>query len=147
VGVNKRGISMNTKSYINSSLIAPCGMNCGICMAYLREKKKCPGCYGSNEDKSVSVMKCIIKNCEIIKNNQSGFCFECEKYPCARLKQLDKRYKTKYAMSMIENLENIKNFGLKKFVTEERIRWACSECGGIICVHRGYCYQCGKRKK
>jgi len=44
---------MNMKSYINSSLIAPCGMNCGICLAYLREKKKCPGCNGSNEDKQV----------------------------------------------------------------------------------------------
>jgi hypothetical protein len=116
-------------------------------MAYLREKKKCPGCNGSNEDKSVSVVKCRIKNCEIIKNNQSGFCFECEKYPCLRLKQLDKRYKMKYAMSMIENLESIKNFGLKKFIIEERIRWTCSECGGTICVHRGYCYQCGERKK
>jgi uncharacterized UBP type Zn finger protein len=31
---------------------------------------------------------------------------------------------------MIENLENIKNFGLKKFITGERIRWTCSECGG-----------------
>ena len=92
---NERDVSMNTKSYISSSLIAPCGMNCGICMAYLREKNKCPGCNGSNEDKPVYCVKCRIKNCEIIKNNRSGFCFECEKYPCSRLKQLDKRYKTK----------------------------------------------------
>jgi hypothetical protein len=27
-----------------NALIAPCGMNCGVCMAYLREKNKCPGC-------------------------------------------------------------------------------------------------------
>ncbi len=26
------------------SLIAPCGMNCGICLAYLRTKNVCPGC-------------------------------------------------------------------------------------------------------
>ncbi len=24
------------------------------------------------------------------------FCFECESYPCKRLKALDKRYRTKY---------------------------------------------------
>ena len=145
----RRGVSMNAKSELNTSLIAPCGMNCGICMAYLREKKKCAGCScnGSNENKPVYCVKCRIKNCEVIKNNQSGFCFECEKYPCLRLKQLDKRYKTKYSMSMIENLENIKKFGLKQFIALEKIRWTCSVCGGIICVHRGYCYQCGKKKK
>ena len=132
---------MNTKSNLNYSLIAPCGMNCGICVGYLREKKKCPGCNESSLDK-----RCRIRNCKNIKNNQSGFCFECEKYPCSRLKQLDKRYKMKYGMSMIENLENIKNLGLKKFIIKEETRWTCSECGGIICVHRGYCYQCGNRK-
>ena len=29
---------------MKSELIAPCGMNCGICYGYLREKNKCPGC-------------------------------------------------------------------------------------------------------
>ena len=59
------------KSLNKTSLIAPCGMNCGICMAYLREQKKCPGCHGSNKDKPVYCVKCRIKNCEIIKNNQT----------------------------------------------------------------------------
>ncbi len=136
---------MNTKSYINSSLIAPCGMNCGICRAFLREKKKCPGCNGSNEDKPVYCLKCRIKNCEIIKNNQSGFCFECEKYPCTRLKQLDKRYRTNYGMSMIENLDNIKKIGLDRFVQIEYDRWICNNCGGTICVHRGYCLDCKEK--
>ena len=53
----------------------------------------------------------------------------------------------KYGMSMIENLENIKNFGMEKFLMKEIKRWTCSKCGGIICVHRGYCYYCGKKKK
>ncbi len=47
---------------------------------------------------------------------------------------------------MIENLENIKKFGIREFVKNEKIRWACSQCGGTICVHRGYCYNCGKQK-
>jgi hypothetical protein len=25
----------------NKQLIAPCGMNCGICLGYLRDKNKC----------------------------------------------------------------------------------------------------------
>jgi len=45
-------------------------------------------------------------------------------------------------MSMIENLERIKKLGIKKFVAEEKSRWACSECGGVVCVHKGYCLAC-----
>ncbi|WP_440953095.1 DUF3795 domain-containing protein [Methanococcoides sp. FTZ1] len=127
------------------SLIAPCGMNCGICMAYLRDRNKCPGCRGPDENKSISRSKCRIKNCPTFENGRAQFCFECEKFPCDRLKHLDKRYRTKYNMSMIENLEHIKEYGLEKFVENEKIRWTCPECGGTICVHKGYCHSCGKK--
>jgi hypothetical protein len=125
------------------SLIAPCGMNCGICMAYLRNKNVCPGCRAPDTGKNASCVRCIIKNCETIKTNQSKFCHECAKYPCLRLKQLDKRYRTKYKMSMIENLENIKRIGLSAFIENEKGRWLCPKCGGVICVHGGYCLHCG----
>jgi hypothetical protein len=124
-------------------LIAPCGMNCGICLAYLREKKRCPSCHGEDTNKSASCVRCIIRNCETIKKSRSGFCFECETYPCRRLKQLDKRYRTKYRMSMIDNLESIKQIGLRAFKENENKRWRCPKCGGIICVHRGFCLSCG----
>jgi hypothetical protein len=126
-------------------MIAPCGMNCGICRAYLRKERKCPGCHGDDTNKQASCLKCIIKNCETIKASRSKFCFECEKYPCRRLIQLDKRYRTKYAMSMIENLENIKATGLSAFLEIEKERWRCLKCGGVVCVHRGYCLKCGPK--
>ena len=50
-------------------------------------------------------------------------------------------------MSMIENLEYIKKIGLDEFVANEKIRWKCLECGGTICVHKGYCYSFGKKKE
>ena len=128
-----------------TQLIAPCGMNCGVCLAHLRKERKCSGCHGDNTNKSASCINCIIRNCEMIKISQSGFCFECVKYPCKRLKQLDKRYRTKYAMSMIENLESIKGIGLSAFLANEKDRWHCAKCGGVICVHRGYCFHCGER--
>jgi hypothetical protein len=127
-----------------TNLIAPCGMNCSICMAYLREKNKCPGCRLFNKIEPVTRARCKIKNCQTFKRSKSKFCFECEEYPCNRLKHLDKRYRTKYNMSMIENLENIKKLGLREFIKNEKIRWTCLYCGGTICVHRGYCYTCGK---
>jgi hypothetical protein len=129
------------------SLIAPCGMNCGICMAYLRVKNKCPGCMVEDPNKAISVIRCKIKNCEVIQKGKVKFCFGCDNFPCKNLKHMDKRYRTKYNMSVIENLENIQRFGIRKFVINEKIRWACPECGGTICVHRQYCYNCGKKSE
>lgn len=117
-------------------------MNCGICMAYLREKNKCPGCRAEDINKAVTVIRCKIKNCEFIKKGKEKFCFVCDNFPCKNLKHLDKRYRTKYNMSMIENLAYIKKFGIRKFVKKENKRWKCKKCQGVICVHRGYCLNC-----
>ena len=119
-----------------TQLIAPCGMNCSVCIAYLRKERRCLHCRVDDSNEPPTILNCIIRNCETIKTNQSGFCYECESYPCKRLKQLDKRYRTKYSMSMIENLESIKGIGLSDFVENERERWHCAKCGGVICVHR-----------
>jgi len=129
------------------ALIAPCGMNCSVCMAYLRDKNKCSGCRGITIDKPVTRLECKIKKCEFFQKTKSRFCFQCKKFPCDRLKHLDKRYRAKYGMSMIENLENIRKYGIRKFLENEKVRWTCSECGGAICVHKGYCYSCGKTNK
>jgi hypothetical protein len=124
-------------------LIAPCGMNCGICLGHLRDKNQCPGCRKKDAYESSYGRKCIIRSCQILKENNWKFCSDkCDKYPCLRLRNLDKRYRTKYNMSMIENLENIKENGIRKFVKSEKARWACPECGGTICVHRGHCLIC-----
>lgn len=127
-------------------LIAPCGMNCAICLGYLRERNKCPGCRSRDTKTRISRLKCIIKNCETIKSNTSGFCYECSSYPCRRLKQLDKRYRTNYHMSMTENLEYLREHGVAALVAREAEKWRCPECGGVICCHNGICFNCGKDK-
>ena len=111
---------MNTELSIKSSLIAPCGMNCDICRAYLREKNKCSGCRGSDENKLSSRVNCKIKNCIELKKNNFKFCYKCERFPCERINHLDKRYRTKYNMSMIENLNNIGKIGIREFVSNEK---------------------------
>ena len=40
-------------------------------------------------------------------------------------------------MSMIENLNFIKEKGIKKFLEKEAVKWQCPECGGVICCHNG----------
>ncbi len=128
---------------MRKELIAPCGMNCGICIAYLREKNRCPGCRGNDLNKPITRTNCKIKNCSVYRRGDSKFCFQCgTSFPCNNLMRLDKRYRTNYRMSMRENLENIRKFGIRKFVRNEIVRWACPACSGSICVHNRKCYSC-----
>jgi hypothetical protein len=127
---------------IEAELIAPCGMNCALCYAFLRKDRKCPGCNIVDSKYKFTHVKCIIRNCENIKTSKSGFCYECEVYPCKRLKQLDKRYRTKYRMSMLENQEYIKKHGIEHFLDREYEKWKCVKCGAVICCHNGVCYNC-----
>ena len=127
---------------ISTKLIAPCGMNCRLCRAYTRDKKPCPGCRGDDSHKSKSCVVCRIKNCEKIVNARVKYCFCCNSFPCVRLNHLDKRYRTKYGMSMISNLENIRQFGIRHFIRNEKERWSCPECGELLSVHKSQCLYC-----
>jgi len=127
---------------MNSTSIAPCGLNCATCLAYLRKKNTCSGCWSDDASKRVSCTKCAIKNCVLLEETESKFCYECAKFPCKRLKQLDKRYRTKYQVSLVANLMMIKDTGLEKFLESELEKWHCKSCGGTICVHRGVCLSC-----
>jgi len=118
---------------MDAGLIAPCGMNCSLCKAYLREKDRCLGCRVDDE-KPVSIMRCAVRSCAALKRKGWRFCSNrCERYPCARLKALDKRYRAKYCMSMIENLESIRKDGVRKFVKMEIKKWTKGD--RVFCVH------------
>ncbi|PLX03128.1 MAG: hypothetical protein C0595_08250 [Marinilabiliales bacterium] len=131
----------------NQELIAPCGMNCGICIGHLRDRKPCGGCFKKEDvNKPKHCRSCSIANCELLKKTESGLCFECEKYPCTRLKNLDKRYRLKYGMSMIGNLDFIKDAGIENFIQYEEERWKCKNCGSGLCVHRDFCLNCNAER-
>ncbi|MBN2019198.1 MAG: DUF3795 domain-containing protein [Sedimentisphaerales bacterium] len=133
---------------MNSRLIASCGINCGVCLGHLRGKNRCPGCRDINKNNPVTRYGCIIKNCSELKRHKWKFCSDkCDKYPCRRLGDLDKRYRTKYGMSVIGNLENIRRYGIRRFVRNEKARWRCRKCGGTICVHRDFCLICGEKSR
>jgi hypothetical protein len=130
---------MKSPVKFDSSVIATCGMNCGNCLAYLRVKNHCPGCRVSSIDNQVSCQNCIISNCIHLEKTNSKFCYECVKFPCTRMKQLDKRYRTRYNTSFIENLLMIKDNGIEEFLEFESARRTCPECGSVLCVHRQNC--------
>ena len=114
---------------MKSSLIAPCGMNCGLCLHYLRADNKCPGCSRGRKVNG-GYVKCAIKLC---KERQGEYCFNCDKFPCDRLKRMDKRYQEKYEMSEIANLETIKEKGMESLLKQEEEKWVNSD--GTYCVH------------
>ena len=128
---------------MKSEMIAPCGMNCRLCRAYQRKRNKCHGCNSDTSNISPHCNTCKIKNCEALSDHGSKFCFACDSYPCVKIKNLDKRYRLKYGMSMIQNLDTINKIGIRKFLVLEKKRWTCSQCGNLICIHDKRCPLCG----
>lgn len=136
---------------MEEKLIAPCGMNCAICVSYLAmkndlkqqgfHKSYCEGC--RPRGKNCAFLK---KRCELLGQGLVQFCYACDKFPCDRLKDLDLRYRTRYHMSMIDNLNSIKLHGIESFLKNETTKWQCPTCGGMICCHNGLCLKCDLEK-
>jgi len=133
----------------SENLIAPCGMNCGICSAYLAYSRNIPRKRG----KIIHCIGCRPRNkqcaflkgyCTELSEGKIRFCFECRGFPCYRLKRLDERYRKNFGMSMIESLNEIKNRGIADFLANQREKYKCSKCGGVICVHNKKCFDCEK---
>src|SRR5512135_2790233 len=112
---------MTQKSF-SLELVAPCGMNCGVCKAYLayvhgvlRQRKKVSHCAGCRP----RAKNCYIKRgCETKKltHGEIQSCSQCDVMPCEKLAHLDRRYRTRYGMSMVENLKTLKEKGMAEFL-------------------------------
>ena len=135
---------------LNKELIAPCGMNCGICSNYLAYKnnihgKGLPICIGCRpRDKQCAFLKKKCKDGLKLLKGEIKFCFECNYYPCENLTGLDKRYREKYGMSMIDNLNEIKNRGINYFIENQGKKYKCQKCGNLISIHNNKCFICDK---
>ena len=136
---------------MNEELIAPCGMNCGLCSGYLAftndlksQGIRMPYCVGCRpRDKKCAFLK---KRCALLLSGKVDYCYVCDDFPCQGLINIDKRYRAYYKMSVIENLEYIKSKGIQQFLIKEEEKWNCPECGGVICCHNGICFSCGSDK-
>lgn len=118
--------------------VAPCGLICDICIGFQRKKNKCPGCCKGDGIKPCSILVCPEK-----QGCPGRPCNACAKYPCKRLKGLEKRYTSKYGESLMENFRRIKALGLEKFLLEAEVEWTCPGCGTLLSVHRDKCLACG----
>lgn len=129
---------------MNEDSVAPCGVICDLCLGFQRTKNKCVGC-NSIGNKPYHCTVCSITTCPEKNGNENSLCNECSKFPCRRIKNLDKRYTTRYGESPIINLRTIKEKEMEEFINIESEKWKCAECGHLFCVHRNACLNCGSK--
>lgn len=140
-------IPMGATNSQRAFLVAPCGMDCGICSAYLAYANDIPTkraaithCAGCRvRPKHCAYLK---SHCVQLSQGEVEFCFQCAEYPCAHLEHIDQRYRTTYGMSLIENLEVIQSSGMAAFLARQQLQFACPRCGALRSVHNGKCFSC-----
>lgn len=140
---------MDKSAIQREQLLAPCGMDCGVCSAYLAYANQIPRKRGEVihcEGCRARAKRCayLKGHCARLATGQIRFCFECPQYPCERLKHLDRRYRGRYGMSLIENLELIKNSGTRALIARQQARFGCPTCGQLRSVHNQKCFACEK---
>jgi len=128
-----------------AELIAPCGINCGLCRRYLANRNsikriRCRGCIPGSVHCTYLFVNCSGINHSIEKN--SVFCFECRQYPCPGLEIMDRRYQTQYGESVLNNLEKIRDVGVEAFPESQSDLHHCPYCGEMISMHNGRCFRC-----
>ena len=98
----------NLKPYYER--IPACGVFCGGCPTFTRERNPCPGA-GKN-----------FKRCEkcttfhlCCKVKGITYCYDCDDFPCKRFKSFSKRW-LKYGQDFIKNQRMLKAVGVEEFL-------------------------------
>ncbi len=132
---------MKMPDKIEAWMLGCCGVLCLCCTAFL--KNSCSGCQNINEAaKRRSCQNCRKKACAYAQGLH--YCYECTKFPCHLLKDLDRRYRIKYGLSPIDDGKQAQ-IDLMKMLEEKRVKYSCS-CQGIIDQYTSCCSECQKGK-
>lgn len=130
---------------IETIMFAPCGMNCKVCYKHCYTKRACDGCFKSDAGKPVHCRKCKMKAC--ITQKGLTYCYECGEYPCKQIKSLEKSYHVRYGVSLMENSRFVQKMGVIAFMKQQKEKYTCPVCGGIISIHDSECSECQWRRK
>ncbi len=133
---------MDNSHMPDENRLAPCGVYCAACSAWLDSKNPCPGCRALDEQITrKSCRNCAKKRCAAAQGVR--WCFECTRFPCARIKDLDKRYRQNYGVDLIQNGRDAQA-DMAAFLRAQQTRFTCPACGGTIDQHHRRCSVCGK---
>lgn len=90
--------------------VPACGVFCGGCPIYTREKNSCPGA-------EINFQRC--EKCKTFhlccKDKGITHCHECDSFPCAKFKSFAKRW-LKYGQNFVDNQKLLKKVGEKCFL-------------------------------
>ena len=132
---------MKMPEEIDNSILSTCGVNCLACSAHLSLKDPCPGCRASDEEITrKSCRDCMKKKCAFEQGY--NWCFECGRFPCSKVRSLNKRYLRNYNVDLIQNGADAKQ-DMQTFLHQQKLRFTCTVCGGIVDQHRCRCSECG----
>ena len=137
--------------FFTPEMIAPCGLDCSLCVQAQLEINPCPGCNGPDEPNKPDFCAkyCGIVTCEKRRDNGWQHCDSCPDYPCEDVMEKEERYTSQYPLSEspMENLRIIRGEGMDAFLQKERREWSCNKCGSPIAVRTGRCCRCGAVKE
>ena len=91
-------------------IVPACGVFCGGCPNYVRDRKPCPGASEANR-----CGRCKFHLC--CAGRGINHCFECEGFPCQHFKRFAWSWK-KYGQDFMANQHLLKEIGEKKFLAQ-----------------------------
>jgi len=113
------------------NLVAPCGIDCGICELYIckdstalferlvangipKEKIPCKDCRAIEGNCPLLNETCATYSC--LQEKKIDFCFDCGDFPCVMLQPSSDRADVLPHNLKVFNLSKIKNAGLQQFI-------------------------------
>lgn len=121
------------------NMVAPCGLYCGECTAFLGGK--CRGCR-SNEGLSRQYRKyCKIYQCSTDKGLKT--CIECERFPCIFFDffKAESLEQSSWFLDVLANMKQIREYGMTNFLGKKG-RWMKMRRKCAIKMGIQYCDKC-----
>ena len=91
-------------------IVPACGVFCGGCPSYVRNKKPCPGASEAGRCDQCKFHLCCTER-------GTSHCVECEIFPCKQFKRFAQSWK-KYGQDFMANQLLLKEVGEKEFLAQ-----------------------------
>ena len=147
-------------------IVGICGLYCGSCPSYLAYKKndvellekmsrergfsieelRCEGCL--SDKVSANCRGCRAGFRECAEEKQVSWCFQCDDFPCQRVKDFTKVHIVNgipHHEHIIEDLEYMKTHGVEPWVEKQEKAAQCPGCGETLYWCDRECTSCGAK--
>ncbi len=101
---------MNSQILKYNGFVPPCGIFCGGCPVFMRDKNNCLGAeIGCKARRCKGIYVCCIEKKGL------EFCHQCKTYPCSKYLKFADRWK-KYGQDLRQNQDFIRENGKENFI-------------------------------